>query len=313
MYFKPRTASLIVLALLVIGLLLYARIATLPRPILAKSESNKISVVTSFYPLFFFASRVAGDRADILNVTPPGSEPHDYEPTPQDMARIEKSDLVVLNGAGLESWGDTLHETLNNSPATILTMDKLLAARAITGDNQIEGYDPHYWLNPFLAKKEVEGIAQALSAIDPSSRELYEKNSRALSDELTLLDAHYRQGLRTCKKKDIITSHAAFGYVGAEYGFRQLSIAGLSPDAEPTPKKLALIADFVKQHGIRIIFFETLVSPRIAETLARETGAQALVLNPLEGLTKQEDALGKNYLTEMEQNLTALRIALQCE
>lgn len=299
-----RSILIALLAFLSIGLLVYVRTTTPPSLVSPENEAKKISVVTSFYPLFFFTSRIAGQQVDILNVTPPGSEPHDYEPTPQNMARIERSDLVILNGVGLEPWGDTLQETLKDSSATILAV----------GDTVNEGNrDPHGWLSPRLAKKYGEIITHALVTIDPASRELYEENARALYEDLTLLDTHYREGLRTCKKKNIITSHAAFGYVAAEYGFHQLSIAGLSPDAEPTPKKLVLLADFAKQHDSRIIFFETLVSPKLAETLAREVGAQTLVLNPLEGLTRDEEGKEKSYLTEMEQNLTALRTALQCE
>lgn len=155
-------------------------------------------------------------------------------------------------------------------------------------------------------------IADELKRIDPAGAPLYEKNTLILQEDLAALDARYRERLGSCEKNDIITSHASFGYVAAEYGFNQMAIVGLSPDAEPTPKKLAALADAAKENGIRIIFFETLVSPRVAEILSREVGAKTRILNPLEGLTIEEIIQGKNYLTEMDANLSALTEALQC-
>ncbi len=288
--------------------LIVVRIATIPRPAQVLDRAGKISVTTSFYPLFYFASRIAGDNADITNITPAGSEPHDYEPTPQDMVRIEQSDLLVLNGAGLEVWGNAIRGVLQNSPIVIVTAGEEFARILHTS----EGRDPHVWLDPILAIEESKKIEEALERVDPPSKETYKKNAQSLINDLVLLDEKYREGLRTCQKKDIITSHTAFGYVAAEYGFNQIAITGLSPDEEPTPKELAELSDSARQKDIRFIFFESLVSPKLAETIAQEVGAQTLVLNPLEGLTEEEDENGKNYLTEMETNLTNLKKALEC-
>ncbi|MDP2630509.1 MAG: zinc ABC transporter substrate-binding protein [Candidatus Uhrbacteria bacterium] len=309
MLFKVKPVLAVAFICLIVGSLVAWRIATTPSSPPPLDSRNKISVITSFYPLFFFASRIAGEHADVTNITPAGAEPHDYEPTPRDMARIERGDLLVLNGAGLEPWENTIREVLKNSPIVIVAVGEELARSLHTS----EGRDPHVWLNPVLAIEEIKKIEQALERVDPSSREAYKKNAQALIDELVILDAHYREGLRTCKKKDIITSHTAFGYVAAEYGFTQIALTGLSPDMEPTPKRLVEIADIAREKNIRTIFFETLVSPRLAQTIAQEIGAQTRVLNPLEGLTEEDQAKGKDYLTEMENNLTNLKTALECQ
>lgn len=312
MRYKYGRWLIIILGCFVLGLMIVARGISMPPPGEPRSTENKISIVTSFYPLFYFASRVAGENALVSNITPAGSEPHDYEPTPQDMARIERSDLLVLNGIGLESWGDSIRDVLKNSSVAVVTISDMLADRIRASGTGTEGRDPHVWLNPTLATEEVRTIQRALEQIDPASKTDYEKNAQALIDELSALDRQYREGLRECKKKDIITSHAAFGYLADEYGFGQIAITGLSPDAEPTPKKLAELSDFANRHDVRTIFFETLVSPKLAQTLAKEIGAEPLALNPLEGLSNEEISQEKNYLTEMENNLTNLKIALQC-
>lgn len=312
MPYKHRHWLLIALGCLGVGLMIGVRIISVSPPAQPHPSENTVSIVTSFYPLFYFASRIAGDHARVTNITPAGSEPHDYEPTPQDMARIEQSNLLILNGVGLESWGDSIRDVLKNSSVTIISVSDTLADRIRTSGIENEGRDPHVWLNPKLALEEVRTIQRALEQIDPVSKTDYEKNAQSLIDELSALDKDYREGLQKCQNKDIITAHAAFGYLADEYGFEQVAITGLSPDAEPTPKKLAELSDFAKRHDVRTIFFETLVSPKLARTLAQEIGAEPLALNPLEGLSNEEISQGKNYFTEMENNLTNLKIALQC-
>lgn len=305
MPYKHRHWLLIALGCFGVGLMIFARVISVSHPVESRSSENRISIVTSFYPLFYFASRIAGENALVNNITPAGSEPHDYEPTPQDMVRIEQSDLLILNGVGLESWGNSIRDILKNSSVMIVLVGETLAGRT--------EHDPHVWLNPKLAMEEVRTIQRALEQIDPVSKTDYEKNAQSLIDELLALDKDYREGLQKCQNKDIITAHAAFGYLADEYGFEQVAITGLSPDAEPTPKKLAELSDFAKRHDVRTIFFETLVSPKLARTLAQEIGAEPLALNPLEGLSNEEISQGKNYFTEMENNLTNLKIALQCQ
>ena len=273
---------------------------------------KKPQVITSFYPLYFFASQIAGDKATIFNVTPAGSEPHDYEPTAQDMARIEDGQLLILNGGQLEPWGEKLKNILQGKQISIITVGEDITNQTVVEDgNKIR--DPHIWLDPALAKKEVEIIAKGLSNIDPSNKSYYDNNLLTLESKLDNLDQEFKTGLKNCQKKDIITSHAAFGYLATEYGLNQVPLSGLSPDEEPTIQKLAEVSDFAKKNGIKYIFFESLVSPKLSQTIAQSAGAQTLELNPIEGLSDQQIANGESYFTKMESNLTNLKIALECK
>jgi len=266
-------------------------------------NTSKLQVTTSFYPLYFFTTQIAGDKADVYNVTPAGAEPHDYDPTTQDLAHIEDSQLLVLNGVKLEAWGERIKTSLQDTHTRVITVGDSVA--------NIAG-DPHAWLDPVLAKQEAASIAQALEQADPSNASVYAENLQILNDKLDQLNQSYATGLSSCATHDLITSHAAFGYLAKQYNLNQVSIAGLSPDAEPSTQQLADVADFAQQNNVQYIFFESLVSPKLAETIATEVGAQTLVLNPIEGLTDVEMADGKTYFTEMETNLKNLRQALSC-
>lgn len=280
---------------------------------ITKSEHSKTTVTTSFYPLYFFTQKIVGDVANVINITPAAAEPHDYEPTAQDIARMHDSDILVLNGGKFEPWGEDIVASLSGSDTKVVFVgDKLMSSKFVdeTGDTRM---DPHVWLDPVLAKEQVKIISEALKTKDPANTELYAKNTDELLLSLDQIDQAYHNGLNNCKQKTFVTSHSAFGYLASRYGITQLSIAGLSPDSEPSPKNLSDIAAFVKTHHIPVIFFENLVSPKLSETIAKEVGVKTLVLNPIEGLTKEEISQGKNYFTEMISNLDNLRIALQCQ
>lgn len=274
--------------------------------------TNKLPVVTSFYPLYYFASQIGGDKANVFNITPAGAEPHDYEPTTQDLARIEASRLLILNGGKLEAWGDRVRDTLHGTKVTVAAVGEVLVSQQIN-ENGITINDPHVWLSPVLAKKEVGVIADNYKQVDPANAALYETNATELINRLEALDRDFRESLGQCTDKNIVTSHAAFGYLAREYGLRQLAISGLSPDEEPTVQKLADIANFVKNNHVKYIFFENLMSPKLAQTIAGETGTRTLTLNPLEGLTSQDIVNGQNYFTVMKENLINLKTALDCK
>ncbi len=273
-------------------------------------ESQKLEVAASFYPLYFFASQIGGEKVAVLNVTPADAEPHDYEPTAQDIARIESSRVLILNG-NLEPWGDRIEENIDLKRTVVLTAGQGLTTQHVieNGENIL---DPHVWLSPPLAKQMVDKIAAVLAHADPGNADYYGSNARILKSKLDDLNNAYRQGLAHCAKKDFITSHAAFGYLATTYHLKQVPIAGLSPDAEPSPRRLADIANFARKNNVKVIFFESLVSPKLSQTIATEIGAHTMVLDPIEGVTNDERAAGKNYLTKMQENLANLRIALQC-
>ncbi len=275
-------------------------------------KNNKLQVTASFYPLYFFASQIGGNKTEVHNITPSGAEPHDYEPTSQDIVNIEKSKLLILNGGRLEAWGDRIKDNLKGTRVVIV-----VAGSGITNQQVVEDgksiQDPHAWLSPPLAKIEIKAILEGFIEVDPKNKNYYDMNTNKLLAQLDQLDKEYRQGLISCNQKNIITSHAAFGYLGKAYGLNQVPISGLSPDAEPSSKQLAEVTQFAKNHHVKYIFFESLVSPKLSETIANEVGAKTLVLDPIEGVSKEDIKSGKNYFTIMTGNLKNLRIALECQ
>lgn len=299
------------LILLIILILAIFAFAIFGLQVYQKSESGKIKVSTSFYPLYFFATQVAGDKADVYNVTPAGAEPHDYEPTAQDMANLESSNMLIFNGEGLEAWADNVKQNLSSKTLVVVAGENLATKTTIEDGNEMT--DPHIWLSPALAKEMANKILEGFIQLDPENREYYQSNAEALILKLDNLDNEYRQGLADCKNRSIITSHSAFGYLASAYGLEQVSVAGLAPDEESSPQQLAGIVEFAKINNIKYIFSESLVSPRLSETIANEIGAQTLVLNPIEGLTSQEISRGKDYFTQMQDNLTNLKTALECQ
>lgn len=275
------------------------------------SDTEKWSITTSFYPLYYFTSQLTGTHAEVITITPSGVEPHDFEPTARDIARIADSKLLILNGRGLEPWGNRVREEVNANGTQVIEVGNSVATTLSSEEGS--GLDPHIWLNPVLAEQEVLIISNSLISLDPLHQDEYKQNTLELTQKLTELDSEYRQGLANCSQKSFITSHTAFGYLAKEYGLEQKSIAGLSPDAEPSAKQLADLAQFAYDNKVKYIFFESLVSPKLADTLAQEVNAQTLVLNPLEGLTKDEIDRGEDYFSVMRENLNNLRKALDCK
>jgi zinc transport system substrate-binding protein len=277
-----------------------------------KASPQELNVAASFYPLYFFAQQIGGDKATVTNITPAGGEPHDYEPTAQDIAQIENDKLLIFNGGNLEAWGEKIKQNIDPKRTLVVTAGENLTTQNVVEDGK-SMTDPHIWLSPQLAEQMVDKIEAGFAQVDPTNADTYAANAAELKSKLVALDTEYKQGLARCETKDIITSHAAFGYIATAYHLNQVPIAGLSPDAEPSPQQLADVADFAKKNNVKIIFFESLVSPKLSQTIANEIGVKTMVLNPIEGLTSDEVAQGKSYLTEMEQNLTNLKIALQCQ
>ncbi len=268
-----------------------------------KKVNREVSVVTSFYPLYFFASEIGGDKIRVKNVTPAGSEPHDYEPTARDMAEIQESQLLILNGNGLEAWAQKIRGEVEESGVKVIE----------AGEGWFEKNDPHIWLSPELAKKQAETILAGLVQIDPENAIYYQERGKRLSEEIERVQTEFRQGLAHCNKREMVTSHEAFAYLAREFGLTQVSIAGLSPDEEPSTKQMAEAARFAQEKKIKFIFFESITSPKLSETIAEEIGAKTLVLDPIEGISESDREQGKNYLTVMRENLVNLKIALECQ
>lgn len=287
----------------------------------AMPETKKIKVVTTMYPVYEFVKQVGGDKVDVVMLIPPGAEPHDWEPTAKDIIQIKDAKIFAYHGANFEPIEKLLtKDVLGNALPLEVSKDVNKLAASHEDEEEEEAhhahgeehkFDPHSWLDPLAAQQEVNTIAQALIAVDEKNADYYKANAQSYNGKLADLDEQYKKGLAGITRKDVVTSHKSFGYLAKRYGFEQLGIMGLSPDAEPTPDRMAKITQFCREHQVKYIFFETLTSPKLAQTIAKATGAELLVLNPIESLTEQEMKDGKNYITIMGENLINLQKALK--
>ncbi len=274
----------------------------LPRP----AAPGSLPVVASFYPLYAFAARVGGATATVGNMLPTGVAPHDYEVTPQDLVALSKAKLFIYNGAQLETW---VPAGLRQLPGGVVVVD---ATAGLPLHTQNGTPDPHVWLDPVLAARQVDNIREGFARADSRRRDVYAANAAGLQGDLQALHARYTQALQRCGQRTIVTAHAAFGYLARRYGLAMVPITGLSPEAEPSPARLKEVVLLVRKYRVNVIYFETLTSPRVAETIAREVGARTAVLNPLEGLTAEEQRQGRDYITVMNDNLEQLAQGLAC-
>lgn len=264
---------------------------------------TKPLVVASVFPVYEFTRQIAGDRAQVISLVPTGVEPHDWEPSPQDVARVRRARLFVYNGAGLDPWAAKLAAEIAGTTT---------AAASATAGLALQADDPHVWLDPVLAQAQVETIRAALARADPAGAEVYSARAKAFAAALAALDGRFEAGLRDCARREVVVSHAAFAYLARRYHLEQVAVMGLAPESEPSPAALAAIVRLARRRKVEAVFFETLVSRRLADTLAREIGARALALNPVEGLTRDEAAAKKGYLDLMAANLDSLRDGLGC-
>lgn len=285
-------------------------VITLAAP-LAAAPVGGVRVIASFYPLYEFARQVGGERVRVRNLVPPGAHAHDYEPTPRDVIALREAQVVIYNGAGFEPWMGRL---LQQVPARVVKVEATqgIALRRVAVGPHRGDPDPHVWLDPVLARHQVGNVLAGLIRADPAGRATYEANAAAYKQSLADLHERIERTLGSCRKKIFVASHDAFGYFALRYGLRQVSISGLSPEVEPSPARIREIVRIARQHDVRVIYYETLVSPRVAATIAREVGARTLVLNPIEGLTAGEIKQGKNYVAVMMDNLRNLAQGLDC-
>lgn len=282
-----------------------------------------IEVIASFYPLAEVAERVGGDRVAVTNLTPAGSEPHDLELDPGQVADLEDAGLVVVLGGGFQPAVEEVAARRAGPTLEVLRVLPISQEGAVEedghgdeeahdhGDGEV-AFDPHVWLDPALMLATLDEVTAALVELEPDAAGVFETNAEAFRAELDALDGDYEEALSDCDRSIIVVAHDAFGRLADRYDLTQEAIAGLSPEAEPDPARLAELTDLVEDEGITTVFTETLVSPRVAETLAREAGVQTAVLNPLEGLTDDQLGEGATYESVMRENLDALTAALGC-
>jgi zinc transport system substrate-binding protein len=275
------------------------------------SSDGGLQVVASFYPLAEAAERVGGQAVDVTNLTAPGVEPHDLELSPSQAAAVADADVVFYLGGGFQP---AVEDAVASAQGRAVDVSSALRTRPVPegeSDPSLTA-DPHVWLDPVLYGQIVQEVERTLSAAAPGDASSFGANASAFEAQLSGLDDAYRTGLGNCDRDVIVTSHAAFGYLAARYGLRQEAIVGLAPDVEPPPQRLADLKAIVEREGVTTIFTEELLSPDVAETIARETGTTTAVLSPLESLTPDELAAGDNYDSVMRQNLTELEHALGC-
>ena len=300
------------------------------------APAEKMKVVTTVFPVYDVAKQVGGDKVDVSLLVPPGAEPHDWDPTAKDLKEIGTAKVFLYSGAGLEPTEKILaKDVLQQAQAVELSKsltllpapdededehdhdhdkehkdDKAQKEDKHEHEHEHGEFDPHVWLDPMNVAKEVDAVVEAFSKADPTNAKYYEANGKAYKEKLQALHAKYEEFGKTQHDKHLVVSHMAFGYLAKAYGFEQLGIMGVSPDAEPTPERMADIVAFIKEHNVKAIFSEELVSPKLANAIAAETGVKVYVLNPAEGLTEEQTQKHVTYLDIMEENLKTLKEAL---
>jgi zinc transport system substrate-binding protein len=276
---------------------------------------GELSVVASFYPLQFVAERIGGDAVDVASLTKAGAEPHDLELTPKDVASLADTDLVIyLKGfqpaVDEAVTGQAADRALDVTDAADLDLTYTPIEEGVEHADEAGATDPHFWLDPQRLRAVAKIVAERLTAAAPASSSVFAANLEKLDKDLATLDTDIDKGLATCASRVLVTSHNAFGYLSRRYDLKQVGITGLSPDAEPNAGQVAQVTRFVRQHKVRTIYYETLVSPAVADTIAADAGATTAVLDPLEGLNDQSQ--GKDYLSVMRANLANLRKGQEC-
>lgn len=274
-------------------------------------EGEGLVVCTTVYPLWEFAGQIAGERAEVVLLTPDGGELHDWEPTPADMVILENCNLLVYNGAGLEHWTDAALSSVQGGE--LAGVDTSAGLELLEGEAHVDHgpeRDPHVWLSPANAAVQARAIRDGLIGVDPQGEAAYTSNCDVLLQRLEQLDQQFRTALEPLPGRDIVVAHAAFGYLCRDYGLNQIAVQGFSPDGEPDPAAIARVIDLVREHRINVIFFEEQASGKVAQIIANEVGVGVDALNPLETLTAEQKEAGEDYFSVMESNLEALVAAL---
>ena len=293
-----------------------------------EEQKGKLQVVTTLFPLYDFAKRIGGDKAQVTLLLPPGVEPHSFEPRPEDIVRVNHADLFIYTNRYMEPWAASIIAGIDRGRAQIVEGGKgipLMPAPEVDDEGHAHGpgdahgdehghggMDPHIWLDFDNARHIAENILAAFVARDPSNKAYYEQNAAGLTKDLAALDERYRKTLAGCPKKVFLHGgHYAFGYLAKRYGLRYISASAVNADAEPTPAKLAQLVNTMRRERLNYVFTEELLSRRVAETIARETGAKVLTLRAAHNLTREEFDKGVTFISLMEQNLQNLKTGLQ--
>jgi zinc transport system substrate-binding protein len=280
--------------------------------------SGKLKVITTLYPLYDFARNIGQDKVETVLLLPPGVEPHAFEPKPKDIIDINQADVFIYTGKFMEVWAEDVLAGVINKNLKVVEAGKdikLIPSVFHDGDEPAGSNDPHVWLDFENAQTMVNNIARGLAEKDPANKGFYLNNAASYSRSLQNLDNKYKTTLATCKTRKIIYGgHYAFGYLAKRYNLEYLTaVAGFEPSSEPTAKDIAKLVEQVKNNNIKYIFYEELASPKLAETIAGETGAKMLLLNAAHNVAKRDLEKEVSFLTIMENNLTNLKPGLDCQ
>jgi zinc transport system substrate-binding protein len=276
-----------------------------------QQNNSKLNVIASFYPMYDFARNVGGDRIDARTLIPVGVEPHDYEPAPSDIMALNEAQMLILNGVIEDSWAPKLIASLDNRNLQVVDTSKGLHLVA-SQDADLPGNDPHIWIDPVYAEKQVAAIRDAFIQADPAGKDYYEGNAAAYIQKLESLDAQFRTTMAGCRKKDMLITHATLAYFCKEYGCNQVPIEGVNAEGEPTPAVVAAIIEQAKEKNITVVFVEKLFNPNIAQSIANDIRGHAVVFDTVHGLTADEQRRGEDYLTLMEENVRTIRDNMDC-
>ena len=288
-----------------------------------EAGEHKLKVVASLYPLYDFVRNVGKDKVDVELLLPPGVEPHSFEPNPADILHLNHADIFVYTNKYMEPWVEDLIRGMDSGKILILDSSRGVLFTEERDDGEAGhhskekrghvGMDPHIWLDLGNAMMMVDTVRDGLIQKDPANQDYYQKNATQYKTVLQVLDMKFRQGLSSCKQRVFINGgHFAFEYLARRYGLVYVSAYGFSPDAEPTPGQLVKISRMVRKQGLKYLFYEELLTPRVAEMLARETGVQLLFLHGAHNISKEEFARGVSFVELMEKNLGNLETGLQC-
>jgi len=310
MKIKPVVTVFILLLLAAAGMTLVLYRAAPPA-----GSARKLKVVATLFPLYDMAFAIGGANTEVSLLLPPGVEPHSFDPKPGDMARINQADVFIYTGALMEPWAEDLLKSVSNKDLLAVNAGRAagfgVRGAGLGEDGRHE--DPHIWLDFDNARLMARHIAAALEEKDPSNSAVYRKAATAYDGRLAALDAAYKTGLSSCRTKEIVYGgHYAFAYLARRYGLRYFAAQGLSPDAEPTARDLAALVDQIRKDKIKFVFYEELTSPRIAETLAAETGAKMLMLSAAHNISKDQLLRGVSFFDILQNDLDSLREGLEC-
>lgn len=316
---KKRKATSLVLAVVGTILLLVGcgNAGNQPNRTKEENTTGKLEIVTTFYPIYDFTKNIVQDKANVAMLIPAGTEPHDFEPSAKMIAQIEDADVFIYNSDEMETWVPSALKAIDTKKVTVINASKGIEfiehdEHAETEEehhskNHHHAVDPHVWLDPVLAQKEVNTIQEGLATVDTEHAASYQEHAAAYNEKLASLDQEFKEAFKHATNRVFVTQHAAFAYLAQQYELTQISISGLSAETEPSPAKLAELTEYVNKYHVKYIYFENNASSKIAETLANEVGIELAVLDPIEGVTQKEQKAGVDYIQVMKNNLEALK------